>query len=133
MRLILALITTLLLPTLALAKDQTLQLTGGTTTQIPGSDLSLTLTNVQDSRCNPLADCVWEGMIRVTIAVSGGKSAPQTIDLCNMCDGATRKATIAGWTVELVRLEPSQDLLYAMNRLTVLQDYTVELMVKPKT
>jgi hypothetical protein len=127
MRLILALLA--LLPTMTHATE--LEVAANTPTPVPGTDIILTLTDVTDQRCPSTADCFWEGMIRVEIAVTKGTDAPQTLVLCNRCDDAVRDAVVYDTKVELRRLAPGRDVLDPMGRNPMLSDYTVTVDVTP--
>jgi hypothetical protein len=105
-------------------------LPGGEPVQVPDTDISLTVTEVDDQRCPAGADCVWAGMIRVRLTVSTPTSKQQ-ITLCNQCDDATDLATAAGLTFGLIGLEPSTDELAKKARLPVLQDYLVTVNYDP--
>jgi hypothetical protein len=101
---------------------------GGETVGLAGADATVALTGVVDQRCPADVDCYWEGMIRVELTVTHG-AASEVIVLCNLCDGATREAKVAGQTVTLARLEPGRDVLDPLSRLIVLADYTVVLRI----
>jgi hypothetical protein len=116
------------------APAETLRLTGGTPTPVPGTELRVTLTEVQDQRCPPDVDCYWEGMIRISLMVYYDlHRAPAAfpIFLCNLCDGATRQMTTEGFTFALEGLEPSTADLAALGRPVELADYTVLVTVGP--
>jgi hypothetical protein len=125
MRLILALLA--LLPTIAHATE--IAVSAETPRRVPGTDITLTLTDVTDQRCPANVACMWEGMIRVELSVTSGTDAPKTIVLCNMCDGATRDAGVPGHTVSLVRLDPPVEFFVPLNRNPMLRDYTVTVDV----
>jgi hypothetical protein len=127
MRLILALLA--LLPTIAHATE--IEVAANTPTPVPATDIILTLTDVTDQRCPSTADCFWEGMIRVEIAVAKGTDAPQTIMLCNRCDDAVRDTVVYGTKVALRRLAPGREVLDPLNRNPMLSDYTVTVDVTP--
>jgi hypothetical protein len=91
---------------------------------VPGTDITLTLTEVEDQRCPAGVDCFWEGMIRVHLTVST-PTAKQVILLCNQCEDATDLATAAGRTFGLVGLEPSTEALAKLGRAPELGDYRV--------
>lgn len=82
-------------------------LTGGEAQPIPGTAISLVLTDVTDHRCPPGVACVWEGLIRAELTLLSPSPGPQQITLCNLCDGASRSTTAAGLTFTLVGLAPS--------------------------
>jgi hypothetical protein len=108
-----------------------LRLPGGTPTPVSGTALSLTLTDVQDQRCPPEVDCYWEGMIRLTLTVTPTGGAVETVVLCNLCDGATREATVAGHILSLTGLDPTTADLAALGRAITLADYTAIVAVVP--
>lgn len=105
-------------------------LPGGEPVQVPYTDITLTVTAVEDQRCPAGVDCVWAGMIRVRLTVST-PTAKQEITLCNQCDDATDLASAAGLTFGLIGLEPSTEELAKMARLPVLQDYVVTVNYDP--
>lgn len=109
----------------------TLRLRGGTPTPVSGTALSLTLTDVQDQRCPPEVDCYWEGMIRLTLTVAPTGGTVETVVLCNLCDGATREATVAGHILSLTGLDPTTADLAALGRAITLADYTAIVAVVP--
>jgi hypothetical protein len=129
MRLILALLA--LLPGLAHATE--IEVAANTPTPVPATDIILTLTDVTDQRCPSTADCFWEGMIRVEIAVIKGTDAAQTIVLCNRCDDALRDTVVYGTKIELRRLAPGRDVLDPLSRNPMLSDYTVTVDVTPSS
>ncbi len=124
MRLLL-LIAALTLGAASFTQAESLTVPGGQPASLPGEDMTLTLTAVQDVRCPPEVDCVWEGLIRVEILVAKAGQEPQVIVLCNMCDEAVREAQAAGQRIELLRLEPSKAELATLGRPAALTDYRV--------
>lgn len=65
---------------------------------------------VDDSRCPPDVDCVWEGDATVRIALSGPGSAPVTPVELHTSARSPQVVEDAGLSVELVRLNDSGDL-----------------------
>ena len=121
-------IALLLCTTFAHAED--LSLAGGQPTPIPGTDLTITFTGITDQRCPADADCYWEGMMRLKLdVVQDAKATP--IILCNLCDGATRDADVAGHRISLVSLAPSTEDLALRGRDPQLSDYTATLTITP--
>lgn len=108
-----------------------LTLTGGAAQVIPDTGVTLLLTRVDDARCPPGADCYWEGMIRAEISVLAPKAERRTIVLCNLCDDATGLATVAGVTIGLVGLAPSQEDLARLGRAPLLTDYELTVNYAP--
>jgi len=108
-------------------------LTGGRVQPIPGTGISLILTEVTDHRCPPGVTCVWEGLIRAEITVMPPLPGPQQITLCNLCEGASRSATTAGLTLTLVSLAPSTEDLAKLGRAPRLPDYELTVYVNPVT
>ena len=103
---------------------------GGPLVALPDTDITLTLTEVEDQRCPAGVDCVWAGMIRVGLTVRTPTSQ-QEILLCNQCEGATDLATAAGVTFGLVGLQPSTEELAKLGRAPVLADYVVVVNYGP--
>lgn len=101
-----------------------LSLTGGTTTPLPDTGVTLTLTGITDQRCPADVDCYWEGMIRAEITVTAGATSEEIV-LCNLCDGATGLATAGGLTIGLLALAPSTEELAKLGREPALSDYTL--------
>jgi hypothetical protein len=124
----LMMVLVLLLPGAAMAGAEELRVDAVRAVALPGTDATVMLSDVQDQRCPSDVDCYWEGMIRVEVTVTDG-AASQVIVLCNLCDGATREAVVAGRRVTLMRLEPGRDVLDPLSRLIVLEDYTIVLAV----
>ncbi len=111
---------------------ETLRLTGGTPTSVPGTAVRIILTEVQDQRCPPDVDCFWEGMMRVSLNLYDDlhRARPNFyIVLCNLCEGVTRERTIDGLTLSLAGLEPSTADLAALGRPPRLEDYTALVTV----
>jgi hypothetical protein len=133
MRSLLCLLAALLIPAAPAMAQQgrPLDLPGDIAVVVPDTALTLVLTNVTDQRCPAGVDCFWEGMMRVEIAVTTGTRAKTMIVLCNLCDDATRDATIAGHQISLVGLSPSTADLARLNRDPVLADYTAAITVSP--
>lgn len=104
---------------------------GGKPTAVPDTNITLTLTGVEDQRCPAEVDCVWAGMIRVHLTVST-PVAKQEIILCNQCDDARDLATAAGQTFGLVGLAPSTEELAKLGRAPVLADYEVTVNYAPE-
>jgi hypothetical protein len=129
MRVLLGAIVLIMLLRPAFAEGTELRVDGGAVVALPGTEATISLTDVQDVRCPSDVDCYWEGMIRVELTVTDGTSSG-VIVLCNMCDGAVREAVAAGRRVTLVGLEPGRDVLDPLSRLIVLEDYTVVLAVE---
>ena len=107
-----------------------LRLPGGEPTRVPGTDITLTLTEVEDQRCPTGVDCVWEGMIRVHLAVMPDGTF-QDITLCNRCEDAADLSTAAGQTFGLVGLAPSTEELAKLGRTPALTDYTLTVNYGP--
>ena len=126
--LISALLMALTVPALA---DQTVDLPGGVPTPIPGTALTLVVSDITDQRCPAGVACVWEGMIRAEITVLTGTRTATTFVLCNACDGHDRSAMIAGTTFTLSALSPSTDVIAVLSRTADLEIYTLRLTVSP--
>ncbi|RYI03127.1 MAG: hypothetical protein EON48_16260 [Acetobacteraceae bacterium] len=107
-----------------------LAIPGGAPTAVPGTDVTLLLTEVEDQRCPAGVDCVWAGMIRVELTVSTPTSK-QEIILCNQCDNARDLATAGGLTIGLVGLAPSTEELAKLGREPVLDDYELTVNYAP--
>jgi hypothetical protein len=107
-----------------------LTLAGGEPTAVPDTDITVTLTEVEDQRCPAGVDCVWAGMIRVQLTVST-PTAKQEITLCNRCADATDLATAAGQTFGLIALQPSTEDLAKLGRAPVLSDYALVVNYGP--
>lgn len=107
-----------------------LTLAGGESTAVPDTDITLTLTQVEDQRCPAGVDCVWAGMIRVHLTVST-LTAKQQITLCNQCDDARDLADAAGLTFGLIGLAPSTEELAKLGREPELADYQVTVNYNP--
>lgn len=105
-------------------------LKGGEPTAVPDTDITLTLTEVEDQRCPAGVDCVWAGMIRVHLTVSTPTSK-QEIVLCNQCDDARDLADAAGITFGLIGLAPSTADLAKLGREPKLGDYQVTVNYNP--
>jgi hypothetical protein len=103
---------------------------GGEATQVPDTDITLLLTEVEDQRCPAGVDCVWAGMIRVALTVSTPTSK-QEIILCNQCDTASDLASAAGQTFGLVGLAPSTEELAMLGRPPELTDYKLTVTYAP--
>ena len=106
-------------------------MTGGEAHVIPETGITLVLTKVEDGRCPARTLCVWEGLIRAEITVTGPDSAPQQIVLCNQCDDATGLASAAGLTFGLIALAPSTEELSGLGRAPVLGDYRLTVTHDP--
>jgi hypothetical protein len=109
--------------------DQTIDLPGGVPTPIPGTALTVVLSDVTDQRCPADVDCVWEGMIRAEITVLTGAGATRTFTLCNACDTAGVPQVIAGKTFALGELRPNREFFRPLSRNAILSDYTLEVIV----
>ncbi|MFN4193566.1 MAG: hypothetical protein ACK4FR_11535 [Tabrizicola sp.] len=107
-----------------------LTLPGGEPTRVPGTDITLTLTEVEDQRCPAGVDCFWEGIIRVRLSVMQD-GAIQEITLCNRCADNADLATAAGQTFGLIGLAPSTDQLAKLGRAPELTDYTATVNYGP--
>ncbi len=106
-----------------------LLLPGGDAVAVPGTDMSLTLTKVEDSRCPADVECVWEGKVQADILVERAGAEPAVMFLCNACSEADRSITVAGRKLTLVRLEPPRAVLDPMGRNPMLTDYTLVLEI----
>ncbi len=104
----------------------------GSEVPLPGSDSTIRLTGVQDSRCPSAVDCYWEGLIKITLTLTDASGTLHDIVLCNMCDDARGDAVALGQRIALVRLEPGRDVLDHLDRPVTLSDYTVALTVAPQ-
>jgi hypothetical protein len=109
----------------------TVDLTGGAEQPLTGTEMMVLVTRVDDQRCPAGVDCYWEGMIRVELTVLGPDESQQDITLCNLCDDATRSATVDGIEFTLIGLFPSQDDLAKLGRAPVLSDYRLTLSYGP--
>lgn len=107
-----------------------MELPGGEPVALPETDITLTLTEVEDQRCPAGVDCVWAGMIRVHLTVSTPTSMQQIV-LCNRCEDASDLATAAGQTFGLIGLQPSTEELAKLGRDPVLADYVLTVNYGP--
>ena len=107
-----------------------LTIQGGEPTAVPDTDITLTLSQVEDQRCPAGVDCFWAGMIRVQLTVST-PTAKQEITLCNQCDNAGDLATAGGLTIGLIGLAPSTEDLAKLGREPVLADYELTVNYGP--
>lgn len=107
-----------------------LTVAGEEPTAVPGTEITLLLTEVEDQRCPAGVDCVWAGMIRVGLTVST-PTAKQEIVLCNQCDDATDLATAAGQTFGLIGLAPSTEDVAKLGRAPQLADYVLTVNYGP--
>ena len=128
MRLTLPLLLALATPALA---DQTIDLPGGVPTPVPGTAITLMLTQITDKRCPADRLCRTQGEIRAEIAVLNGTSATTSFILCNACKDATARARLAGMSFTLVQLSPSRAVLDPIGRNPQLSDYTLQVTVTP--
>jgi hypothetical protein len=120
----------LLMITPALAQTPPLALVGTTPTSVPGTDVTLQLTNITDQRCPANVTCVWQGMIRLELAVTAGSNAPEPVILCNACEGASPDAVVkGGYILHLREVFPSTTDLALLGRPTEIADYTITLDV----
>lgn len=103
---------------------------GGGAAQVPQTDITLTLTEVEDQRCPAGVDCVWAGMIRVHLTVSTPRSKEEIV-LCSKCEDARDLATAAGQTFGLIGLAPSTDELAKLARPPELADYQLTVDYGP--
>jgi hypothetical protein len=122
----LALLALLATPALA---DQTLDLPGGIATPVPGTALTLLLTDVFDQRCPAGLTCIWEGEYRAEITLLSGADSVAPLTLCNTCQKASTTATASGHTFTLVRLSPGRDVLDPLGRAPQLSDYTATITI----
>jgi hypothetical protein len=120
----------LILPLPAFAEPPTVMLDGTIPTLLPDTEIGLTLTAVEDARCPPDVQCIWEGMYRVTFTVTGAPDTP-TIVLCNACDDAGPTAVVAGQTLALVQMQPSTTALARLGRAITVADYQVTIALMP--
>lgn len=127
MRPVLATLFILFGATAGLADTTEISVHGGNAVYLPDSELMVYFAAVEDQRCPSAADCVWEGLIRVELELAIPGDTPETIVLCNACDGATRSAIFGNYTLTMVRLEPGRDVLDPMGRTPLLADYTLVL------
>ena len=116
--------------TMALAETSELLVPGGSAVYFPESETMVLFSAVQDQRCPSNADCVWEGMIRVELALAVPGDTPEMLVLCNACEDGTRAAKFGRYAITLIRLEPGREVLDPLGRLVTLQDYTVVLGVE---
>jgi hypothetical protein len=131
MRLTLLSLCALALCALSAQADQIIDLPGGVPTPIPGTALTVVLSDVTDQRCPSDVDCVWEGMIRAEITVLTGASGTTIFTLCNACETGSSSQTVAGKSFTLGTLSPGRDVLDPLSRLIVLEDYTLQVTVSP--
>jgi hypothetical protein len=114
----------------ALAQTPPLALFGTTPTPVPGTDVTVQLTGVTDQRCPVDVACVWQGMIRLELAVTAGTNAPEPVILCNTCEGAGPDAVVTGgYKMHLREVFPSTADLAVLGHDPVLADYTITLDV----
>ena len=115
--------------TAALGKTTEISVPGGSAVYLPGSEIMVLFSDVQDVRCPFAVRCVWEGLIRVDLELAVPGDQPETVVLCNACDYATRTARYGSHTITLLRLEPGREVLDPLSRPVQLSDYTVVLQV----
>lgn len=116
--------------TLPQSLPATVILNGGVAVPVPGTDLTLTLVTVEDSRCPAGLACVWQGSasVRITVALPG--QAPQDIRLCDFCQDITATIAIAGLRISYVGLTPSTDDLAALGRPVMVSDYRLAVSLR---
>jgi len=130
MRFVLTIMAVLLCAPAAGAATTEISVPGGSAVYLPDSETMVLFSGVKDVRCPSTVDCVWEGMIRVELALAVPGDTPEIVVLCNACDAAARTADYGRYTLTLVRLEPGRVVLDPLNRLEELRDYTVVLGVE---
>jgi hypothetical protein len=118
----------LLTTTLAHAGDITVR--GGQPTPVPGTDLTITLTDVTDQRCPADVACVWEGMIRLELDVVQNATVTPIV-LCNSCADATRDAEAAGHHITFTALNPTTEVLALLGSTPQLDIYAATLTITP--
>jgi hypothetical protein len=105
--------------------DFTLQL--GETAAIEGTDVSVTLGHVlDDSRCPPMAVCIWAGNVTVVLEVSGDGTLGEIVQVCSnldICDDSWRVGS--SYRVHLVSVQPG-------SRPPTALEYSVTLRVRPE-
>lgn len=124
-------ILAVLMLTLSPARDQTppLALFGTTPAAVPGTDLTIQLTGITDQRCPVDLACVWQGMIRLELAVTAGTNTPAPIVLCSACAGAGPGAVVFGYKLVLREVFPSTTDLALLGRAAEPTDDTITLDV----
>lgn len=130
MRLALAGSVALFWVTAALAQPLEMPVLGGQAVYLPHSETMMQVAAVQDVRCPSTVNCVWEGLIRVELALAVPGDTPETLVLCNSCEDGMRTGEYGHHNITLLRLEPGRDVLDPLNRPVVLEDYTVVLGVE---
>ena len=95
-----------LIPFACLASEDPVQVSAHGPMALAGTTLTFQPTGLVDQRCPPDADCQWEGTVRADILVVDGTSAPVTITLCNLCDGASPDTIVGNYTISIGRLAP---------------------------
>ena len=113
------------------AQDAPVALPGGSVATLVGTDLRLALTDVTDTRCQSEVACVWEGTIRLVLAIDPGGPTAQTIVLCNACEDGGGVATAAGHQFDFVGLEPATKIIEALGRPARIGDYTGIVQITP--
>jgi hypothetical protein len=94
---------------------------------LPGTDLTISLTQVQDQRCRADVQCVWEGLVRVELLLTGPRGCKETIVLCNRCEDGGRSASGMGHDFAYVGLSPGRDTIDKLGRDSTLTDYSFVL------
>lgn len=113
--------------TLPQSLSATVTLPGEVAVPVSGTNFTLTLVEVEDSRCPAGLECVWQGSasVRITVALPG--QAPQDIRLCDFCQDIPATIAIAGHRISFVDLTPSTDDLAALGRSVSVSDYRLAL------
>jgi hypothetical protein len=109
--------------------DTTLQIKGGETRLIPGTDLAVRVIHILDQRCPADLECYWEGMIEVHLALIEPDLEPMEVILCNACEDGPNTTSQGGVTLMLKALSPARTVLDKLGREPVLGDYSVDLSV----
>ena len=105
--------------------DRDFELAGGASARVDGTDLVIRFTGVpNDSRCPVDVQCITEGDATVALALEGGGTAGQTVELHTLDE--PKQARHGGYVVVLVDLRPRP----VSTRPTPLRDYRAVLRVE---
>lgn len=87
----------------------------------PRSNLKFSLIKINDSRCPTGVYCVWQGEVRVTLAID-----KPVIDTLELSSYDNKMDSTGGYSFELLTVSPYPDV----DSVIQMEDYTVVLKIK---
>ena len=109
-----------------IAEGEEFQLSPGQTATLKGKDLKLTFSEVvEDSRCPLYSDCIWEGQVRIKIAVTAPGKQTTLEFIRRGRENGPLVQPFNGWQLSVLSVNPYPEAGKNIKP----RDYTVKMLI----